>query len=255
VRDFRADARKLEGRIMRHTVHNPSRASPRSGGAALSGLLLAAFIASASALALQACVPAPPSGLDGKDPDAEEPGSPAPPARGSITARISTAGPEAPDSLRLELADAPPEMAPASGEHVWSGLEPGTYGVEVAALPANCSVVGANPRDVVVTAGDDTEISFGVICVATVGEIHVTVATHGAGTDRNGYRLELGDKLETREIGVNDEHTFDGLAPGSHEVRLRDVHKDCDVEGDDRLTADVSAGVRSDIAFTVECDD
>lgn len=240
---------------MRHAVHNPSRASLRSGSAALRTILLAAFLVSASAFAFQACVPDPPSGLAGQDPDAEEPGSPTPAARGSITARISTAGPEAPDSLRLELADAPPAMAPASGEHIWTGLEPGSYGVGVGALPANCSVVGANPRDVVVAAGDDTEVAFGVTCVATVGEIRVTVSTHGEGTDRNGYRLELDDKLETREIEANDEHTFDGLAPGTHEVRLRDVHKDCDVEGDDRQSVDVSPGVRSDILFTVECDD
>jgi TolB protein len=43
-------------------------------------------------------------------------------------------------------------------------LEPGSYRIELTRLPRNCAVTDQNPRDVVVTGGDVSLVSFNISC-------------------------------------------------------------------------------------------
>lgn len=211
------------------------------------------LVACASVVALQACVPDAPAGLDGGDPTPlPEPDDPAAP--GSLTADLSTTGPEAPDTLLLSLDGAAPESVEAGSSWTWSSLPAGDYSVELDGVPGNCAVVEENPSVVTVTAGASVRTFFTVICIATVGDLRVSAETSGDRIDEDGYRVELDDGVRREQIDVNGSVTFEGLAPGLHEVRLRDVDRHCDIEGDDRVEVDVNVGEIVDVAYVLTCD-
>jgi hypothetical protein len=222
------------------------------------GRILRAFsilllVACAALLAFQACVPDAPVGLDdGDSTPLPEPDDPAAP--GSLTADLSTTGSEAPDTLLLSLDGAAPESVEAGSSWTWSSLPAGDYSVELDGVPGNCAVVEKNPTVVTVAAGASVRTDFTVICIATVGDLRVSAETSGNRIDDDGYRVELDGGVRREQIDVNGSVTFEGLAPGLHQVRLRDVDRHCDIEGDDRVEADVSVGEVVDVAYVLTCD-
>jgi len=219
----------------------------------LRALSLLALVICAALLAFQACVPDAPAGLDeGDSTPLPEPDDPLAP--GSLTADLSTTGPEAPDTLLLSLDGAAPESVEAGSSWTWSSLPAGDYVVELDGVPGNCVVVEENPSVVTVAAGTSVRTDFTVICIATVGDLRVSAATSGKRIDDDGYRVELDGGVRREQIDVNGSVTFEGLAPGLHEVRLRDVDRHCDIDGDDRVEADVKVGEIVDVAYVLTCD-
>lgn len=238
---------------MQHRPGRSLRTFNVPGAQLLRALGLLAIVAGAALLAFQACVPDAPAGLDdGDSTPLPEPNDPAAP--GSLTADLSTIGPEAPDTLLLSLDGAAPESVDAEGGWTWSSLSEGDYAVELGGVPGNCTVLEENPRTVTVAAGAAARTDFTVICIATVGDLRVSAETSGTRVDDDGYRVELDGGAQREQIDVNGSVTFEGLPPGLHEVHLRDVDRHCDIDGDDRVDVDVNVGETVDVAYVLTCD-
>ena len=213
-------------------------------------LALVALVAGATGLAFQACVPDAPAGLDGGDSGSDDPD-----ARGAVVASVSIDGPESPDTLMVALDGVDPEPVPVGESRTWTEVPAGEVAVELLGLPAHCAVLGANPRQVTVVADDETLVEFAVACVPLVGDLRVTASTFGDDTDRDGYRVELDGGGEKQQVEANGSVIFTDLPVGRHSVRLRDVHRDCEVEGDNPVEVDVGFGELAEVGFDVECDD
>lgn len=219
------------------------------------------LVLATAGLGLLGCVPGAPTGPEAEGsnegPEAPAPSPNPPPAVGSIMAGVSPSGDDVPDSVSMRLNDGDPERVPSSGSVSWSDLEPGDHLLELHDVPENCSPEGENPRVVAVESGRQTVTLFAIVCSRRLSEIGVRVTTTGEGEDPDGYRVEVeGDGVALRmDVGREADLTVPDLAPGSYRVRLRDVDKDCDVKGNDRLDVDVAAGERVEVEFRVECDD
>lgn len=221
-------------------------------------LAVATSIAGAVGLGttLQACVPDGPTGLD-DDASTQEPVPGDPEGTGSITSGVSTEGTGSPGGLLLALNDAEPEPVEADGSRTWRDVPVGGHAVELSGVPANCTVLETNPRQVTVERDVEARADFTVSCLPATGDLRVTASSHGEDIDRNGYRVELegGSEKEKERIDPNGTVTFAGLEPGEYSVKLEHVDDDCEVESENPVTADVIAGALVEVGFVVECDD
>lgn len=224
------------------------------GAGGIRALALAAVFAGAGGFALQACVPDAPAGLD-EGADARDPGADDPPATGTLTVRLATDGPGSPDTLTLALNDGAPQSVAADGSLTWPDVPVGEYAIELGGLPVNCTVLETNPRQVTVVADAETPADFTVACVAAVGDLRVTAASYGDDIDKNGYRVELNGGAQKKQIDANGSVTFTDLELGEHSVRLRDVHRDCEIETEHPVTVEVMFGELAEVGFVIECDD
>jgi hypothetical protein len=85
------------------------------------------------------------------------------------------------------------------------------------------------------------------------GEIEVTIATTGDGTDDDGYVVRLDEDEATEDVDVDDELTFEDVEAGSHTVELTDVASNCTVDGDNPRNVTVESGEAAPVEFAVTC--
>ena len=135
---------------------------------------------------------------------------------------------------------------------VFPGLPVGARNVELAALADNCAVQGDNPRTLPIFDGQTTPTTFAVVCAITTGSIEVTVSTSGLIQDPDGYTLDL-DGIETLDVDVDDTATFTDVAEGRHIITLADIASNCEVDDDNPVEVDVTAGKAAVVGFDVDC--
>jgi hypothetical protein len=146
-----------------------------------------------------------------------------------------------------------------NGTRVITGAAPGDHAVELADVPFNCTVAGANPVTVTLTAGevtrDTADVVFDVACV-TSGSISVTAVTRGFDGPRSGYPLRLnGAAADTVRRGGSK--VIDRVLPGDHTIELTGVPSNCTVIGVNPVTVAVTSGGMTrdtaDVAFEIDC--
>ena len=103
---------------------------------------------------------------------------------------------------------------------------------------------------VALTACDDDDPA-----APSTGEIEVTVATTGDGTDDDGYVVSLDDDEVTEDVEVDDTITLENVDDGSHTVELTDVAANCTVDGTNPRTVTVESGEQTDVTFNVACEE
>ena len=98
------------------------------------------------------------------------------PETGAIRATVATSGgsPD-PDGYTLALDGGSPVSLSVNGNHTFPALPVGSHSVQLGGLAGNCSVSGANPRSVSVSAGATATVSFEVSCVAAGPSINLRV--------------------------------------------------------------------------------
>lgn len=201
---------------------------------------------------LAACVPDAPRGFVDTAPTGPLPGPV--PTTGSLVANLAISGSEPPAELAISLDGGEPVLVANGGNARWEDLEPGDHSLEVIGVPGNCDVAGDNPATTSVAAGLLAVAFIEVDCRATVGAIRVTATTTGDEVDDDGYEIRLDGETVGR-IDVNGLLDLLDIEPGPHEVRLRDVAKDCDVSGSRTRTVEVVAGDVAAVHYDVECRD
>lgn len=87
-----------------------------------------------------------------------------PPPTGAIAVTVATAGSDQdPDGYTVTVGGTARSI-PDNGTVTFASLAPGSYSVGLGGLAANCTVSGANPRDVSIAAGETGTTTFNVNC-------------------------------------------------------------------------------------------
>lgn len=137
----------------------------------------------------------------------------------------------------------------------FSGLRSGGHTVGLGDVAANCVVQGDNPRDVVVTAGASTVVSFLVTCATPLltGTVRVTTVTTGPNQDSDGYVTTLDGSGPGVPVPTHGSAGFNTVPVGTHTVALGGLAINCTVSGDASKQITVSAGATGEVAFSVTC--
>jgi TolB protein len=144
-----------------------------------------------------------------------------------------------------------PQHVGVDGAVTFSSLQPGTHSVEIQDYAGNCSVVGDNPRLVVVTENQTAATTFTVACAAIGGELEVSAETTGDALDPDGYTVSV-DGGAGHALGINGTITI-AATPGEHSVELSGVANNCLVDGENPRTVTATAGIAVPVAFAVSC--
>jgi len=170
---------------------------------------------------------------------------------GTIAVTTSTSGPDADDAYTVTLDGSGGKAITGNGSTSFTSVSPGSHDVELTNVAGNCTVSGANPRSVSVTAGNTTNVSFTITCTSLTGGLQVTTSTSGSEPDTNGYTVSI-DGGTPQAIGNNATQTFNGLSVGDHSVLLGGIKSNCSVSNNPR-TVSVPSGSTASTTFTVTC--
>jgi WD40 repeat protein len=109
-----------------------------------------------------------------------------------------------------------------------TGVREGSHDVTLTSVPANCTVLGANPRQVTVVYGESSPIAFAVFCARRNGELRIVVATNGIDLDPDGYSLKV-DALPAYVVASSSTTMVPGVHEGLHTITLSGVADNCTV--------------------------
>ncbi len=180
---------------------------------------------------------------------------------GAIFATITTTGVELdPDGYTIQLDGGAPRPLAINATTAFDGLAGGDHSLTIAGASGNCTIAGQNPRTVPVTTGgtarDTARTTFQITCVSTTAAIAITTATVGVDVDPNGYSIQL-DGGPVGAIATNATVVIEGVAAGSHSLRVADAAANCTIGGDNPRTVNVTTGgVTRDtgrVTFQVTC--
>jgi len=192
-----------------------------------------------------------------------DPDSPPPPPgpTGIVRVNTTTSGP-VPPAPYLVTVDPCDSIYVCPGREVAANgsvdilLNPGSYTLALAKVPASCTV--AQPRSVPVTvvAGQTVTVSFGVGCVVTLaGTIRISAPTTGA-PPGSPYAaiVEPCDLVHPCQGSVAAGGTGTIVqAPGNYTVSLGNVPSTCTVAEPRSVPATVTASQTVDVSFSVTC--
>ncbi|HEY9016635.1 MAG TPA: CARDB domain-containing protein, partial [Gemmatimonadales bacterium] len=187
------------------------------------------------------------------------------PTLGTLEISIATTGstPD-PDGYAVALDGAAGQPIGTTATLTLSNLATGTHRVALQDIATNCTVTGNNPRNVTIAAGETTRTAFTVACTeeppppppppppSEAGSISVSVSTSGAAPDPDGYTVAI-DTRPAQSLGVNGSRTIQSLPVGAHSVLLAGLASNCSVDGENPLSATVTAGQTTSVAFAVTC--
>ena len=172
---------------------------------------------------------------------------------GLIDVSVTTTGPEPDaDGYTVNLDGTSSQTVTSNGSVTFTGVQESGHTLTLEDIAPNCSVDGDNPVSADVVAGETTDVSFSVICEATVGSLQVSASTSGDEQDPNGYSVSV-DGGPEQALGVNGSTTFTDLPAGPHDVELTGVAANCSVAGDNPRSVDVTAGQTASTTFDVSC--
>lgn len=173
--------------------------------------------------------------------------------RGNLAVTTTTSGEDVDsDGYGVEIDGTPSGAIGTDDTRVFSNLPTGDRLVRLTGLAGNCTVQGDNPRLRTIADGQTTLTTFAVTCTITTGIIEVTVSTSGPLQDQDGYTVDL-DGVETRDAEPDDTVTFTEIAEGSHTVTLSGIAANCDVNDENPVIVDVTAGQVAEVEFEVDC--
>jgi len=175
------------------------------------------------------------------------------PTIGSLEISVSTTGPEQDsDGYRVTMDGAASQPIGTNAIITLANVSAVQHTVQLGELAPNCAVQGENPIGAAVPAGGTVRVSFTVRCVATTGELTVTVSGLPSGIPAAITVRGPSDYSQA----VTETRTLTGLAPGSYTVGASNV-----VSGStaytasvSRPTVDVAAGATTDVTvgYTAE---
>lgn len=175
------------------------------------------------------------------------------PTTGTLLVTTSTTGTEPdPDGYTIQIGDQPPEPIGSAASLEKPGVTAGNYTVQLGGVAANCSVSGANPREVAIIVGETTPVPFHVTCRATTGSVRVASATSGTSPDPDGYTITLNGNAHGT-LGVSAEVTLESIPPGTQSIGLSGVADNCVVQGNNPRNVVVAASSVAALAFSVRC--
>lgn len=141
-----------------------------------------------------------------------------------------TTGVPRPDGYAVSLNGVGTSHLDTNDSLVFADVDAGEYILELTGLPADCRVVGENPRTVVLVAGTTAQTVFQVRCIPpNSGTLLVRTATYGQGASHYEIVLDTGLFVET--VGNDELLTLFPVPVGTHTVTISGVPVDCQIAG------------------------
>lgn len=169
------------------------------------------FLVSASLVALSACAGEPSTGPSSQPPPPAPPPAPPPPpppSNGSIRVTTTTTGEDLDLSAYLAtVTGQAQERIELNDDVTMSSIPAGSQTVRLEHVADNCSVEGGASRQVSVTGGSTTDVSFSVSCAALPpAEVDVTGTWSGPieGTDKRSGATSTGTLIYELEQDGDD---------------------------------------------------
>ncbi|MEA2722939.1 MAG: TolB protein, partial [Gemmatimonadales bacterium] len=172
------------------------------------------------------------------------------PTTGSLRITAVTSGPSPDAGGYVVVVDGPPGRTLGANAAISINLPTGGHTVALTGVAENCSVAEGLSRDISVTGGATTEVTFVVTCTPTT-EIKITTITAGSAVDPDGYEVRL-DGGAGLAIGSNATLSLEEPALGPHELTLSGVASNCHLEGGDTRTVEVVPGSTA-VSFNLTC--
>ena len=166
-----------------------------------------------------------------------------------VTAATSGSLPDG-DGYLVTLADRPGAALGANAEWSAGELAPGSYTLELTGVAANCTIVGANPRTIVVESGRLATITFSVYC-PTPATVRFAVTTTGP-ADPDGYLIRISPEAPQR-IPANGVTRVQSLPAGPRRLILSDVAPDCTPSRGNATSIDVRVDQPAEVTLLVRC--
>ena len=141
-----------------------------------------------------------------------------------------------------------------AGASVDFSLAPGSHLIGLTGYAQNCSVDVPNPRTVTVMAGERTDITFAVTCIAMT-TIRVSVPVTGPDADA-GFLVGVGDCPRspcTQQWVESGGVTLFEVPAGTYAVQLTDVASNCTLSGTNPVLVATSPGSATEVTFPVTC--
>ena len=173
---------------------------------------------------------------------------PTAPPPGAIRVQVfTTGGDQDPDGYEL-FVGAEKRVISTTGTVNIHGFNGGSHLVELKGVASNCSVLGDNPRAVVVEPGGVVSATIEVVCDSTGIELEFrTVAPE---TPIVGYTVRAAGRALVAT--PNGFLTFSGLPPGSHVVSLT-LPETCSVPGGSTFPVTVADRRLTHVAVEITC--
>jgi hypothetical protein len=176
-------------------------------------------------------------------------------SKGDIVVSTSTTGVDLDgDGYTVTLDGTATQAIATNGQVTFTGVPTGSHTVALSGIAGNCTVSGANPQTVSVTAAATAPASFSLSCAPTgsgSGTLTVRTSTTGSNLDPDGYTLTL-DGTTSRPIATNGSVTVT-VPAGANPVALSGVAANCTVGGANPRTVTVPAGGTASTTFSVTC--
>jgi hypothetical protein len=160
-----------------------------------------------------------------------------------------------PDADGYTIAvDADVHAIDSNGMVQFAGVTPELHSVALGDVAPNCSVTAANPRNVLVSPAQTTQVLFDVFCtnINAAGTLMITTgsaASDPADLDPDGYLITVG--TTQRAIGGTDT-LFLEVAAGTHTATLSGLASNCTPNVTSR-TETVAIGDTAFYAFGIQC--
>jgi hypothetical protein len=133
-------------------------------------------------------------------------------------------------------------------------LSSSSHQLELLGVALNCTLAGANPRSVTVSAGQTATVNFSVTCRAPTpggGTLEITTTTGGTDPDPDGYTVRVDDGTP-QPIGPVATLAIANVSAAEHRVRLLDIADNCTVPSNPIRVVVPSGGVGR-AAFAITC--
>jgi hypothetical protein len=178
------------------------------------------------------------------------------PETGTLRITTNTSGSDVdPDGYALAVDAQASQPIGVEATLALDNLAAGVHTVQLSGNEANCHIAGANPRSVTVPAGGTVDLAFRITCAPqppTTGTLKLTTSTTGVSPDLDGYTASL-DGATGQPIDGNGSITIPDLAPGAHNIGVSGISANCQVEGNNPRSLQITAGQTSTAAFSVRC--
>jgi Tol biopolymer transport system component len=153
------------------------------------------------------------------------------PTTGALTIAVATVGTSPTSGYELKIdGDAHPIGFTDTLQLL--DLSAATHQVELSKTPPDCLIAESNPQFVAVIAGEDTTVTFQVVCPeqSPGGALSVLIATGGSVPDPDGYAV-LVDTIPAIPVSDQDSILVPDLPAGQRTVRLAGLAAQCVVRG------------------------
>jgi hypothetical protein len=164
---------------------------------------------------------------------------------------VVTSGDEAdPDGYTVQIDAQPSRTVGASEVLQDNDITAGDHTVYVGGVAGNCTIQGANPRTVTVSAEGRTTLTIEVVCSPRLGSVLVGIRTQGPAPYPAPYTVAV-DGIETAALDTG-RVLLERVAPGQHLIELRNVPQQCSPHGN-RFTITVRPLEVTAVAIFVVC--